>query len=187
MTTRPRLLLAALAALASLLLAATPASAHGKKVLISLEATPSGQVGGDGGTAAITAKVSYDGDGHPARGVTLRTAAVSGTRQVPVRLAPASAPGTYTGGARLAPGTWEIRTEATGDHTGTAVTELTVATPTTTTQPPATPTPAEPAAAPPAEPAAAEGSGLNPALVLVPVGLVAIGAAVLALRRTRRT
>lgn len=175
-----------MAALASLLLSATPALAHGEKVLISLEAAPSGHGGAEGVTAEITAKVSYEGDGHPVQGVTLRTAAVTGTRQVPVRLAPAGSPGAYAGSARLAPGTWEIRTEATGDHTGTAVTKLTVAAPMTTTQPPAAPTPApEPAAAPRAEPTDAEG-GLDPALILIPVGLVAIGAAVLALRRARR-
>lgn len=180
MTRLRRLLLTALAALAALLAAATPAAAHGQKVLISLEAAADSP-----GTAEITAVVSFEGDGHPVDDATLQTTAVSGTQQVEVQLAPSGAPGTYTGTAELAPGNWEITTEATGDHTGTAVAELTVAAATTTTAPPPT-TAVVPSAAPPSEPAAAE-EGINLALVLIPVGLVVIGTAVLALRRTRRT
>jgi hypothetical protein len=170
------------------LLAATPASAHGEQVLLKVTAASASA----GVPAKVTAVATFL-DGDKAGGVPLTAAATGPGKRVSARLKASGPRGTYTANLRLAPGRWKITVTAGGEHTGRGSTTLTVAAPptttvTTTTTPPTTTT-APPDTSLAAQPAAANTTstgGRGPVLAIVLVAAIVLLAVGILLTVQRR-
>jgi hypothetical protein len=170
-------LLAALV-LAAGIAAAAPAAAHSPRVRVEVLPTPPAT---PGGATRVGAIARYDDDGHLAPGLTMKGVATQGGERVSFTLRPATRPGAYAAGVRLAPGRWGLRVTASGSSTGTATVQ--VATPATTTTAPAPSPSASPetvTAAPPT------GSSNGSTILIVAVAVVAALAAILLAASVRR-